>query len=162
MIHRQNEAKKKAYKTSNISSLAHNPVYIEENQNSRKDWPFVPYKKRNFKVTDEQSSSSFSSTQSESQNNSEIQQNDTLKKDEIKEHIPERQKKIKRCPHVWQFCSDLLENENYNPSIIKWLNKEKGIFKIVKPDQVATLWGAQKNRKTDKKMNYEKMARGMR
>ena len=63
---------------------------------------------------------------------------------------------------MWQFCSDLLDNDNYNPFIIKWLNKEKGIFKIVKPDQVATLWGAQKNRKTDKKMNYEKMARGMR
>jgi ETS translocation variant 6/7 len=56
----------------------------------------------------------------------------------------------------------LLDNDKYNPSIIKWLNKEKGIFKIVKPDLVAELWGAQKNRKTDKKMNYEKMARGMR
>ncbi len=63
---------------------------------------------------------------------------------------------------MWQFCSDLLESDTYNPSIIKWLNKENGIFKIVKPDQVAELWGAQKNRKTDKKMNYEKMARGMR
>ena len=69
---------------------------------------------------------------------------------------------VKRCPHVWQFCNELLENANYNPSIIRWLNKDQGIFKIIKPEQVAELWGAQKNRKTDKKMNYEKMARGMR
>ena len=59
------------------------------------------------------------------------------------------------------FCNDLLENENFNPSIIKWLDKDKGIFKIVKPDKVAELWGLQKNRR-DKKMSYEKMARGMR
>ena len=63
---------------------------------------------------------------------------------------------------MWQFCADLLDDDTYNPDIIKWLNKERGIFKIVKPEKVADLWGAQKNRRSDKKMNYEKMARGMR
>ena len=63
---------------------------------------------------------------------------------------------------MWQFCACLLDDEIYNPSLIKWLNIEEGIFKIVEPDRVAELCGAQKTRRFDKKMTYEKMARGMR
>lgn len=68
---------------------------------------------------------------------------------------------IKRCPHIWQFCLALLANPKFNNRIIRWVDKEARIFKILKPDEVADLWGAQKIRKY-KKMDYEKMARGLR
>lgn len=148
-------------------------MQIEE-QEDKKEKPFVPYKKRHFSLVDDTSSIS-----NKSSNNS-VKEKPAKPKREVDPNQPKKskifrkfenkkfkQKKIffllvKRCPHVWQFCADLLDNDNFNPSIIKWLNKDKGIFKIVKPDKVADLWGAQKNRKSDKKMNYEKMARGMR
>jgi hypothetical protein len=84
-----NENKKK----TKFSNPINHQVCIEENKNSRKDWPFVPYKKRNFKFTDEQSSSSFSSTISENQNNKEIELNDSVTNSEVKVQQPERQKK---------------------------------------------------------------------
>jgi hypothetical protein len=68
--------------------------------------------------------------------------------------------KVRNAPRIWQFCYELLENETYNPLVIKWINKEEGIFEITKPDQVAELWGLQKKRKN--KMTYEGMSRGIR
>ena len=66
---------------------------------------------------------------------------------------------MKNCPHIWQFCRDLLKNDS---PIIKWINKSQGIFKIVDQDKIASLWGSMKERKNAKKMSYEKMSRGIR
>lgn len=75
--------------------------------------------------------------------------------------VTEEERPIKRCPHIWQFFLALLANPKFNSRIIKWIDKEARLFKIVKPDEVADLWGAQKKRNY-KKMDYEKMARGLR
>jgi GA-binding protein transcription factor alpha len=42
--------------------------------------------------------------------------------------------------------------------VIQWLGSE-GEFKLIKPEMVAQLWGARKNKP---KMNYEKMSRSLR
>ncbi|XP_069612653.1 SAM pointed domain-containing Ets transcription factor isoform X2 [Ranitomeya imitator] len=61
--------------------------------------------------------------------------------------------------HLWQFLKELLlKPHNYGRSI-RWLNKEKGIFKIEDSAQVARLWGIRKNRPA---MNYDKLSRSIR
>ncbi|XP_054625551.1 SAM pointed domain-containing Ets transcription factor-like [Dunckerocampus dactyliophorus] len=61
--------------------------------------------------------------------------------------------------HLWQFLRDLLlKPHNYSHSI-RWLNKEKGIFKIEDSAHVARLWGIRKNRPA---MNYDKLSRSIR
>lgn len=60
---------------------------------------------------------------------------------------------------LWEFIRDLLLDSATCPTIIKWENRSEGIFRIVKSDQVAQLWG---KRKCNKSMTYEKMSRAMR
>ncbi|XP_067096671.1 SAM pointed domain-containing Ets transcription factor-like [Osmerus mordax] len=61
--------------------------------------------------------------------------------------------------HLWQFLRELLlKPHNYGHSI-RWLNKEKGIFKIEDSAHVARLWGIRKNRPA---MNYDKLSRSIR
>ena len=66
---------------------------------------------------------------------------------------------VKNCIHLWQFLRDLLQNEKYNPSYICWIDKSKGIFKVVEPNKVSQLWAIKKGRKT---MSYENLSRGLR
>ncbi|XP_067935813.1 transcription factor ETV6-like isoform X2 [Watersipora subatra] len=61
--------------------------------------------------------------------------------------------------HLWEFIRDLLFDSRYNPSLVKWEDREEGIFKFVKSDQVAKLWGKKKNNPA---MTYEKLSRAMR
>ena len=42
---------------------------------------------------------------------------------------------------------------------IHWLDRERGVFKIVDSTRVATLWGRRKNRPA---MNYDKLSRSLR
>ncbi|KAK3546769.1 hypothetical protein QTP86_000652, partial [Hemibagrus guttatus] len=61
--------------------------------------------------------------------------------------------------HLWQFLRELLlKPHNYGRSI-RWINKEKGIFKIEDSAHVAKLWGIRKNRPA---MNYDKLSRSIR
>ncbi|XP_027015286.2 SAM pointed domain-containing Ets transcription factor-like isoform X1 [Tachysurus fulvidraco] len=61
--------------------------------------------------------------------------------------------------HLWQFLRELLlKPYNYGRSI-RWINKEKGIFKIEDSAHVAKLWGIRKNRPA---MNYDKLSRSIR
>ncbi|KAM9785970.1 SAM pointed domain-containing Ets transcription factor-like [Neosynchiropus ocellatus] len=61
--------------------------------------------------------------------------------------------------HLWQFLRELLlKPQNYS-RCIRWLNKEKGIFKIEDSAHVARLWGIRKNRPA---MNYDKLSRSIR
>ena len=60
---------------------------------------------------------------------------------------------------IWDFLLKLLENENYNPAIIKWLHKDQGIFVLVEPEKVSQLWGKNKG---NNHMTYEKMSRAIR
>ena len=52
----------------------------------------------------------------------------------------------------------LLNNE-YNPSYIKWISKNEGIFQITNSKKIAGLWGAIKG---NPRMNYEKLSRALR
>ncbi|XP_010889791.2 SAM pointed domain-containing Ets transcription factor isoform X2 [Esox lucius] len=61
--------------------------------------------------------------------------------------------------HLWQFLRELLLKPHNYGRCIRWMNKEKGIFKIEDSTQVARLWGIRKNRPA---MNYDKLSRSIR
>lgn len=59
---------------------------------------------------------------------------------------------------LWQFLLELLIAPEYS-KLVKWTLDEDYEFKILKPSQVARMWGDKKNKPT---MNYEKLSRGLR
>ncbi|XP_064162326.1 SAM pointed domain-containing Ets transcription factor-like [Anguilla rostrata] len=61
--------------------------------------------------------------------------------------------------HLWQFLRELLLKPHAYGRCIRWLHKEKGIFKIEDSAHVARLWGLRKNRPA---MNYDKLSRSIR
>eukprot|EP00096_Caligus_rogercresseyi_P001265 TRINITY_DN1200_c1_g1_i1.p1 TRINITY_DN1200_c1_g1~~TRINITY_DN1200_c1_g1_i1.p1 ORF type:complete len:512 (-),score=167.95 TRINITY_DN1200_c1_g1_i1:800-2335(-) len=61
--------------------------------------------------------------------------------------------------HLWQFVKELLLQPDAYSGCIHWMDREKGIFKIVDSVKVATLWGKRKNRPA---MNYDKLSRSLR
>ncbi|XP_033611522.1 ETS homologous factor isoform X3 [Cryptotermes secundus] len=65
----------------------------------------------------------------------------------------------KKTGRLWEFIRDLLLNRDYCPSLICWENYEEGVFRFVRSEKVAKLWGS---RKDNPKMTYEKLSRAMR
>ncbi|KAL7063500.1 hypothetical protein AAHC03_02025 [Spirometra sp. Aus1] len=65
----------------------------------------------------------------------------------------------KRVHRLWQFLWTLLEDPTYNPSIIRWVDKEAKMFELTKSSVVANLWGAQKQKPG---MSYENLGRSLR
>jgi len=65
--------------------------------------------------------------------------------------------------HLWEFIRDLLlagdNGDMAAADIIRWENRDEGIFRIVDSKQVAELWGIRKRNKT---MTYEKLSRALR
>ncbi|PIK53327.1 hypothetical protein BSL78_09806 [Apostichopus japonicus] len=61
--------------------------------------------------------------------------------------------------HLWEFIRDLLKNKTTCPRIIRWENRQEGVFRFVNSEAVAGLWGTKKN---NPNMNYEKLSRAMR
>lgn len=73
--------------------------------------------------------------------------------------LPETNSSRNNKPLLADFLAETIRDKDYNPSIIRWLNKEDGVFLIVKPKKIAELWGI---RKGNPKMNYPSMSRGIR
>lgn len=46
-----------------------------------------------------------------------------------------------------------------NPGLIKWEDRTEGVFRFLKSEAVAQLWGKKKNNNS---MTYEKLSRAMR
>lgn len=65
----------------------------------------------------------------------------------------------KQTIHLWQFLKDLLLRPDRYNSCIKWVDRQRGIFKIEDSSKVAKLWGLRKNRPA---MNYDKLSRSIR
>lgn len=61
--------------------------------------------------------------------------------------------------HLYEFVRDLLYSSEYNPSHVRWEDKEIGVFRFVQSERVAKLWG---NKKNNQNMTYEKLSRAMR
>ncbi|XP_075545533.1 DNA-binding protein D-ETS-4-like isoform X1 [Dermacentor variabilis] len=61
--------------------------------------------------------------------------------------------------HLWQFLKELLSQPQLYGSCIRWLDRNRGVFKIEDSVRVARLWGKRKNRPA---MNYDKLSRSIR
>uniref|UniRef100_A0A673L701 ETS homologous factor n=2 Tax=Sinocyclocheilus rhinocerous TaxID=307959 RepID=A0A673L701_9TELE len=74
------------------------------------------------------------------------------KRSQVKRHNP-------RGTHLWEFIRDILLNPERNPGLIKWEDHSEGVFRFLKSEAVAQLWGKKKNNSS---MTYEKLSRAMR
>ncbi|XP_029007914.1 ETS-related transcription factor Elf-3 isoform X2 [Betta splendens] len=71
-------------------------------------------------------------------------------------------KKNKHAPrgtHLWEFIRDILIHPEMNQGLMKWEDRREGVFKFLKSEAVAQMWG-QKKKNTS--MTYEKLSRAMR
>ncbi|XP_057185865.1 ETS homologous factor isoform X1 [Triplophysa rosa] len=71
---------------------------------------------------------------------------------QVKRHNP-------RGTHLWEFIRDILLYPERNPGLIKWEDRSEGVFRFLKSEAVAQLWGKKKNNSS---MTYEKLSRAMR
>ncbi|XP_018929365.1 ETS-related transcription factor Elf-3 isoform X2 [Cyprinus carpio] len=71
-------------------------------------------------------------------------------------------KKSKHAPrgtHLWEFIRDILVHPEQNQGLMKWEDRRDGVFKFLKSEAVAQLWG---QKKKNSSMTYEKLSRAMR
>ncbi|XP_047666371.1 ETS-related transcription factor Elf-3 [Tachysurus fulvidraco] len=71
-------------------------------------------------------------------------------------------KKNKHAPrgtHLWEFIRDILIHPEKNQGLMKWEDRRDGVFKFLKSEAVAQLWG---QKKKNSSMTYEKLSRAMR
>nr|XP_033773832.1 ETS-related transcription factor Elf-3 isoform X2 [Geotrypetes seraphini] len=64
-----------------------------------------------------------------------------------------------RGTHLWEFIRDILIHPELNEGLMKWEDRSEGVFKFLRSEAVAQLWG---QRKKNSSMTYEKLSRAMR
>uniref|UniRef100_A0A3Q3KIT4 E74-like factor 3 (ets domain transcription factor, epithelial-specific ) n=1 Tax=Monopterus albus TaxID=43700 RepID=A0A3Q3KIT4_MONAL len=64
-----------------------------------------------------------------------------------------------RGTHLWEFIRDILINPERNQGLMKWEDRHEGVFKFLKSEAVAQMWG---QKKKNSSMTYEKLSRAMR
>lgn len=64
-----------------------------------------------------------------------------------------------RGTHLWEFIRDILIHPERNQGLMKWEDRREGVFKFLKSEAVAQMWG---QKKKNSSMTYEKLSRAMR
>ncbi|XP_044141276.1 ETS-related transcription factor Elf-3 isoform X1 [Bufo gargarizans] len=64
-----------------------------------------------------------------------------------------------RGTHLWEFIRDILLHPDLNEGLLKWEDRSEGVFKFLRSEAVAQLWG---QKKKNSSMTYEKLSRAMR
>ncbi|KAM4796751.1 ETS-related transcription factor Elf-3 isoform 2-T2 [Rhinophrynus dorsalis] len=64
-----------------------------------------------------------------------------------------------RGTHLWEFIRDILLRPELNEGLLKWEDRSEGVFKFLRSEAVAQLWG---QKKKNASMTYEKLSRAMR
>uniref|UniRef100_A0A3Q3WT57 Uncharacterized protein n=1 Tax=Mola mola TaxID=94237 RepID=A0A3Q3WT57_MOLML len=64
-----------------------------------------------------------------------------------------------RGTHLWEFIRDILIYPEKNQGLMKWEDRREGVFKFLKSEAVAQMWG---QKKKNSSMTYEKLSRAMR
>ncbi|XP_071993323.1 ETS-related transcription factor Elf-3 isoform X2 [Engystomops pustulosus] len=64
-----------------------------------------------------------------------------------------------RGTHLWEFIRDILLYPDLNEGLLKWEDRSEGVFKFLRSEAVAQLWG---QKKKNVSMTYEKLSRAMR
>ncbi|XP_023146867.1 ETS-related transcription factor Elf-3 isoform X1 [Amphiprion ocellaris] len=72
---------------------------------------------------------------------------------------PKKNKHAPRGTHLWEFIRDILIHPERNQGLMKWEDRREGIFKFLKSEAVAQMWG---QKKKNSSMTYEKLSRAMR
>ncbi|KAK7082467.1 hypothetical protein SK128_002937 [Halocaridina rubra] len=71
-------------------------------------------------------------------------------------------KKRLRGPKSWEFLVRLLKDPTTNPTLIRWENKDSGVFRLVQPSVIAQRWGRRTGKHASENLTYENFARGLR
>ncbi|XP_029989279.1 ETS-related transcription factor Elf-3 [Sphaeramia orbicularis] len=72
---------------------------------------------------------------------------------------PKKSKHAPRGTHLWEFIRDILIHPEKNQGLMKWEDRREGVFKFLKSEAVAQMWG---QKKKNSSMTYEKLSRAMR
>ncbi|XP_068125287.1 ETS-related transcription factor Elf-3 isoform X2 [Hyperolius riggenbachi] len=70
-----------------------------------------------------------------------------------------KKSKHSRGTHLWEFIRDILLHPDLNDGLLKWEDRTEGVFKFLRSEAVAQLWG---QKKKNSSMTYEKLSRAMR
>ncbi|KAJ1182268.1 hypothetical protein NDU88_007461 [Pleurodeles waltl] len=70
-----------------------------------------------------------------------------------------RVKSGQQASHLWEFVRDLLLTPGDHQRILEWEDRDVGIFRVVKSEALARMWG---QKKKNNKMTYEKLSRALR